>query len=278
MKKLLLIVLLTLGGLQFCKAQTLYILTRTTALEQVDADGNPIGGSNPVARSGWKFEVDYMDVAGDYIISFCKWTKGSRKDYNNDNFYEDPGTGNPILFKISAENWATYAQELTEEERQGSIQPKIGATTLPLKIRPGSRARAFLENGETRPARYFDFSAEANLGLTGGVHIDRGKWGSGFLGIGVNASSVRVDSVNTRGYAEASTKVSAVSTFLTFMYEPNSEQRFQVGIAIGMDFIPGELGQNWDYHGKPWIGIGIGFSLFTPSETKKPDSKNRSSP
>lgn len=35
-----------------------------------------------------------------------------------------------------------------------------------------------------------------------------------------------------------------------------------IGIFIGLDYGVGRLAERWDYKGKPWVGLGIGYSIF----------------
>jgi len=51
-----------------------------------------------------------------------------------------------------------------------------------------------------------------------------------------------------------------ITTGLGFVY---SYEKFTVGITGGYDFALGENRINWEYHARPWIGLAIGYSLFS---------------
>jgi hypothetical protein len=40
-------------------------------------------------------------------------------------------------------------------------------------------------------------------------------------------------------------------------------ERFQIGLLFGTDLISNPNQNDWAYQGKPWLSIGLGYSLLT---------------
>jgi len=77
------------------------------------------------------------------------------------------------------------------------------------------------------------------------------------LGVGISAVNITPETVNN--YIDKNITTGAFTPSLGLVY---SYESFQVGLFSGLDIIPGELGQNWDYKNKPWLGVGLGFTIF----------------
>jgi len=124
-----------------------------------------------------------------------------------------------------------------------------GVTIIPIKLRFG--------NGEKR---LFQYSESFSLGINAGYEYaftSRRKESVSFL-LGVAVSSVPVDPKDNI-ILEKSTTVGAFTPSIGIVY---SYEQFQVGIFSGIDYLSGELGKNWMYRNKPWLGLGLGFSIF----------------
>jgi len=48
---------------------------------------------------------------------------------------------------------------------------------------------------------------------------------------------------------------------------------FSLGAFVGWDFLSNKNENNWIYQGEPWIGIGIGISMFNLSGDKEATPK-----
>jgi len=85
-------------------------------------------------------------------------------------------------------------------------------------------------------------------------------------------SSINVDSLKTKG-ATKTEKIAAFSPAVGIMIEKSG---IQVGAFIGIDFPIGDIQRDWVYRNKPWIGIGLGFSIFkyTNNDNKSEAGKN----
>lgn len=145
-----------------------------------------------------------------------------------------------------------------------------GAVTIPLKMRFGDA-----------DDRYFGFEPTANLGLFAGWRRQiRGSRPQSFnLLLGTSASNVTLRDVdvdmisylNTDSTATRPENALAISASIGTVYQIES---FQFGLFIGLDFIPGQDGRFWRHQGIPWLGLGIGFGLFSKEKTGHGTGKN----
>ncbi|MEQ1675651.1 MAG: hypothetical protein ABL876_03045 [Chitinophagaceae bacterium] len=130
----------------------------------------------------------------------------------------------------------------------------FGVMTIPIKLRARSKKSGTL----------FEFEEKFNIGISAGIKFSfnsRKDRSLSFLA-NTSVSTVGVDSLNTKGFQKESTSSGAftIATGLVF-----KQDDFNIGLFLGWDKVPGVLGRNWTHYGKPWIGVGIGFSLFTIS-------------
>jgi hypothetical protein len=99
------------------------------------------------------------------------------------------------------------------------------------------------------------------LGLSGGWKYsfgDEQQFGFNILA-GFTVASVAVDSLTTKGRVSSNTTAASFSPHLGVVID---FQKFQFGVYTGIDFLYGELNKYWVYRNQPWLGIGIGYSLF----------------
>ena len=59
---------------------------------------------------------------------------------------------------------------------------------------------------------------------------------------------------------EVNVKTAVLSTGLGYLF---SYEKFTFGATGGFDFSLGENSSEWDFQGRPWLGISLGYSLFT---------------
>jgi hypothetical protein len=141
-----------------------------------------------------------------------------------------------------------------------------GVMTLPIKARLG--------NGDDR---FFDVEENLNLGFTFGLrHQLPGvkEQALNYL-LGVSIARVRADSISLKNNFKA--PQSSVASALMFsggvLYQ---YETFQIGIFVGFDNVMGELGRNWKFQSRPWIGFAVGVSLFSRNGTQAGTSGNNS--
>lgn len=128
------------------------------------------------------------------------------------------------------------------------------AVTIPVKIRPGDG-----KNGDDKK-RYFDFEGNVNIGLTAGIRKRISSNGTCYLsffgGISIGSSKLTADNSSVT----SETNVSTLTPFVGFMFEYNN---FEIGLFTGWDHASGKIGNSWDYNALPWLGVGLGYNIFT---------------
>lgn len=156
----------------------------------------------------------------------------------------------------------TELQIINNAREYDGDKPKFSfvstAVTIPIKIRPGDG-----KSGEEKE-RYFDFEGNVNIGLTAGGRIRISKSGTSYISFfgGISIGSSKLTPENSDVTSE--TNASTLTPFIGTMFEYND---FEIGLFTGWDHVSGKLGKSWDYNALPWIGIGLGYNIFT--------SKNR---
>jgi hypothetical protein len=140
--------------------------------------------------------------------------------------------------------------------------------SLPAKLRFGSDKTLHHPDDNAPYQRRFDVSSGISLGAAYGprFNLDRGK-GNFFLSLllGVSVGTVNVDS-STTDNKSGSTKTAGAFTLyggITFEYK-----NFQLGLFTGGDYLfgGGDINRDWNYRNQPWLGIGIGYSLFSNTQ------------
>ena len=128
------------------------------------------------------------------------------------------------------------------------------AVTIPIKIRPGDG-----KDGDDKK-RYFDFEGNVNIGLTAGIRRRISTNGTSYLSLfgGISVGSSKLTTDNSLVTSE--TNVSTLTPFIGLMFEYND---FEIGLFTGWDYASGKIGQSWDYNALPWLGVGLGYNIFT---------------
>lgn len=163
------------------------------------------------------------------------------------------------LFSISATQLAGFTT------RFGSPIPLVSfasaAITVPIKIRfgDGSRESDLVdENGQRR--RFSNFEGNVNIGATAGIRLRLDLKGRSFLsligGLSLGSTKVTEDTADVKNEIAAAT----LSPFSGILFEYDD---FQVGTFLGWDHLDGVTGRTWVYQGKPWLGVGLGYKIFS---------------
>ena len=129
-----------------------------------------------------------------------------------------------------------------------------GFSLLPIKLR---------FSDENRP---FNYETGFSLGTNAGYEYQipgRSKKSLGVL-IGVGISTVALTPETVNDYIDKDITVGAFTPSLGLIF---SYENFQIGVFSGYDIIPGELGRNWQYSNSPWLGLGLGFTIFQKNKT-----------
>jgi|GEM_PF-5990835 len=131
-----------------------------------------------------------------------------------------------------------------------SWRPQVAAGTviLPVKMRLAP----------------FDFSRDFALGLTVGARWRISRYQPHYVNalFAFNANIVTIDSLSTGGRTRRATDLGALGTAVGAVLDFNGPQ---VGIFSGLDWLSrrDQVATNWHYQGRPWLSVGVGFTLFT---------------
>jgi len=194
------------------------------------------------------------NIAGYVVIRFWDWKSNSDK-VKKFNFTNAEKTQRAYFLM-------TTADFLSKTKRRYSTKPifTIGTAAVPFKLRSNP----------------FQFSSDVTLGTVAGVKVRMNPYTDenfyNFL-LGFGLSNVNLDSISTNGTITQNSIVQNTASFTLSAGSVVEFSKVQVGIFIGWDLINNSDKIQWSYHGKPWISIGLGYSLFT-----KPSSPTLSEP
>jgi hypothetical protein len=262
---LMMIFLLVLGA-KAGFAQS-YMLTKSVLAKRVDINGDSLIQPQSVERleARWLLNVvtETKDFKVFYIVKF-KEKKGNTVDLEivelnkRVSLYSYSVEEKGIFTNKRIDNYFKLTNaEFTEVTTKLDARWTFGTVILPLKLRFGDT------DSQGNNLRYFDFTSEVNIGLSVAWRMTRANTRTidNYFFWGLNLTSIPVDSANTHGFQKTKTNASAISpTFGTVINFKNSG--LQLIGTIGYDFMAGELGRKWTYRNQPWIGIGVGFSIF----------------
>jgi len=159
----------------------------------------------------------------------------------------------PIYFAIPASQWTSLVEET--KDIKGLT---FGFVNAPMKIR-------FANSNHNHRPRQFGLDANVNLGLSTAYYLKRGDDFTHFLAAGILLTQIKVDAVSTNNEVLETTPENGISYFWGYILQ---KENYQIGILMGWDAIGGKMSDYWVYQKKPWIGLGIGLSIFTPGTGK----------
>lgn len=266
MKKITLMLMFLLLGVEASFAQT-YMLTKSILAKKVDINGDSLIPTQKPERLEARWLLNVVTEAKEfkvfYIVKFKE--KGNKKDSleavelnkrisQYEYLVEEKGSS--TIKKVTNYFKLTNA-EFTEITTKLDARWTFGTVILPLKLRFGDT------DSKGNNLRYFDFTSEVNVGLSIAFRLSRGNTRTidTYCFLSLNLSSIPVDSANTHGFQKTKTNASAISPTAGVVINFKNSGLQLIG-TIGMDFMSGELGRKWTYTNQPWIGIGVGFSIF----------------
>jgi hypothetical protein len=253
-------IILLLAATAYCQPAVdfnkTYIIVQSILLQPCDAvGGSPGGNTQQLATRGFEFVID-KDNGDKLVIHFLRWTNDAP---NNARLYNtDTNAKEPLYY---------FILPLTEFAKTMEKLPKapfaIGVAVIPIKLRFGGGGEGSADR------RYFNFESAVSLGFSIGVNfkLDKSKFTSRnnlALLAGVSLSSVPLDSATTKGFVISSTNNASVTGHIGLLYQIDN---FQIGLFSGIDYLSGKVGKAWVYRNKPWIGIGLGYSIFKAKKT-----------
>ncbi|MFI5158965.1 MAG: hypothetical protein ACHQF4_08865 [Sphingobacteriales bacterium] len=267
-----------------------YFLT-SVALQQCDGNGSLLPGPiNINIPPGIKFKITKIKDDGNYVIQILKATKPNsvvhnvkafnakfvissstktpgeqqnqvqQKSGNGDNSPigntgtdDGGGDGEDYVFILLPSG--TFNSSCDTIVKRHSFA--LGVLTVPIKIRPGEK----LSNGTYRD---FSFESDISIGLSFGYKYSPNKHSSYNFLTGVDLTSVPVTPETTNNAVSAATNLSAITWHLGVLFQVNN---FQLGAFTGIDYLAGNTGRQWMYRNDMWLGIGIGYSIFSSKKT-----------
>ncbi|MBO73267.1 MAG: hypothetical protein CMD35_06600 [Flavobacteriales bacterium] len=136
-------------------------------------------------------------------------------------------------------------------------QMSFDVLSTPLKIN--------LADGKQR------FTTGPNLGVLTGR-----SWGKTRFTHRSHVGNIQIDKKQTFGFYSGVSKVNfnftnpanAQENAELVLFSPGlgyllSYQRFNFGATLGLDFALGKNSSNWDFQGSSWIGVNLGYTLFS---------------
>ena len=153
----------------------------------------------------------------------------------------------PLFFLVSSTD---LSQKVARDYDLSFRHPEVAAGTviLPVKMRFAP----------------FDFSRDFALGLTVGPRWRISHYQNHYLNalFAFNANIVTVDSLSTGGKAHRPADLGALGTALGLVFDFNGPQ---IGLSGGLAWLShrDQVANNWRYQGRPWLSLGVGFTLFT---------------
>lgn len=298
MKKILTFVLAFFAISAFAQQNSSYIMTGPINLQECDVDGAK--GSLPLryVPSGAKFTI-VKTTDDNYIIRFWQWVPddSSLKKYKEvvDPYRDEIATRDEAIangdtvekitvpaFKIPKDlsKEATYYIELNVDITgpsklvryfiidKGDLEPNAsplvstwspiyGAVVMPFKARP--------QNG-------FDFTKDLSISGMGGLRYSDplGKKSISFL-LGVGIASVTLDASNTKNTITTAEDRAAITVPIGVVLQL---KKLQLGVFTGFDFLSQNSKSNWAYQNKPWLSLGIGFTIFSEQDAPKKEGTN----
>ncbi|QIE58804.1 DUF5320 domain-containing protein [Rasiella rasia] len=138
----------------------------------------------------------------------------------------------------------------------------VGALSLPLKLYVDSDSDSI--SGGTNNVRT-DVDFALFVGKQWGVHGFNSKGelktkkmqSANFL---IGASKLTLNNKNTDGVIKKDTDVLSLDLGLAYGLSYNS---FNILFGAGIDLPLSRFGDEWIFYGKPWVGIGVGYSIFS---------------
>ena len=279
MKKILILIVLIQASTIVCAQDSptvgaLYKFISPMTLAKCDENGNAVTDTaHHSIAIGWQFTVQKVVTKG-IIISFAKWrvpdvvAKGgetardkSNKSLNSKYFGSADA---PIYFLISAADLKSDAVRL---QHAGTVSLVTGASFI--KFRPGSGTPISKDGKDYY--KNTDISNDFTLSLLASVKLSKAGANTDFFGLfGVNFSSIKVTPATTQGFLASETNVGSIAPTIGFEYQID---RVQFGLLSGIDVLTGDVNRYFVYRGRPWIALGIGFSILKGYGTSA-DNKN----
>lgn len=251
-----------------------YIFNQNDTVVNSTALGQKIGPPI-VAYKGTRFTIEHIDsLNGNLTIKFLpfkaliqnnanstqRYTPASLASRAQYNFLTDPLTisgispraaraaeldpsGNTRYFEITNSQASVSISSYADTVARWTVS--LGALTTPFKLRPSKGL----------------FTSNLNLGTAVSIQYQASvNWAIGGI-IGLSLSSVTLDSASTGGLLSTPSERPAITPSFSALV---SYKNINFTLGVGIDYINTEtnIEKAWIFNKKPWIGFGIGLSLF----------------
>lgn len=161
-----------------------------------------------------------------------------------------------IVATATLEDSEKVSKWYSTRRKSGNNHLNLGTLFLPFKIRPGFGSADF------------SFNADVSLGGVFGWNFRVHHFKPYYMGpiAYVGTSLISVDSSTTRGLIKQNNYLTgSITSCIGGIIELD---KFQIAVIVGMDFIPGKIGQNWMFTNLPWFTLGFGYQFIQRKDTK----------
>ena len=156
-------------------------------------------------------------------------------------------TYNDKIFKLDKKNFTDNFEKAISFDRV-----TLGVLSLPVKFR-------FQEQST--------FETNFNIGATVGLRLFTNPFSpyAFYVQTGINIGTTKLTNTNSSIEPEKEINASLGTILFGAMFQ---YKKIQSGIYLGYDFISNQKEYSWNYHGKPWLSIGIGIDVFENKDVK----------
>jgi hypothetical protein len=245
------------------KRENRHVFKFDILLNECNFDGTLVTIANSkVMKKDWKFSVvNIVNSGNDYVIQISEFTDDSPESKAQNTLTYKKSLSEYIYFIISSTQYSAFAKELQSQGRFVA-----GASTTLIKIRPGNG-----KDKDDNEVIYSEFGNDFNIGITAGWRINdiQDNVALSIVG-GIGFSSIKVTPQTTRDFVITESSQSSITFSGGLILEI---EKFQISTFVGIDAMSGEIGRNWIYKNRPWIGLGFGYEIFKPQgkiENKNP--------
>ncbi|MES2648089.1 MAG: hypothetical protein V4717_14525 [Bacteroidota bacterium] len=231
-----------------------HIFNYDVTLNRCNFDGSTIVGAGSERIEANKIFIIKNIIGADYIIQISKFTSGNAAANALNAKFVVNAAGEDIFFRLpQIDSKDSYALNAEKFQKKGIFT--VGASTTLIKIRPGQKEPKDGYN------IYSEFGNDFNIGISAGFKFKpyrRLEVSHSLVG-GLSFSSIKVTPYTTKNFIESESTQACVTFSAGYVFEYN---KFQVSVFTGLDMMSGEIGRNWIYRNRPWIGLGFGFQIF----------------
>ena len=265
MKKLYFIIMLIVTSIfllpnesngQSLELGTKYRFKSAIKLKQCTSMGAVTAGAlDKDIEKNWQFFVEKVLPTTGYVISFPEFPISYHGYSGLNQQYVEDAAGNTIYYFLPL-------SEVSNVDVFYNRFFSYGAISSPFKARFGG--------GTGDNTRYFDLTSNISLGLSAGAGWSLSNSVSNHLLVSASITSVPLNIDNTKGFTGSSISVTALSPAVAYIHQRKS---VQIGVFVGLDVVSGKYGKDWLYKNSPWIGLGVGLTLFTPNASSNEQTK-----